>query len=111
MHPLVFIPFIVLGIILGVLAFVLKRKHSEFPDFSVGYHNKKVMENKKKWDYANKVSGNICIIFAATLFVSCALLYCFKAMMAITFTVLFSLSVIAIVCILILPIVLAKRKE
>ena len=49
MNPLVFIPFIVLGIILGVLAFVLKRKHSEFPDFSVGYHNKKVMESKEKY--------------------------------------------------------------
>ena len=31
--------------VLGSLSVVLKKKHTSFPDFRVGYHNKKIMEN------------------------------------------------------------------
>ena len=42
--------YIVFALILGILAFVLKKRHTRFPDFTVGYHDKRVMENKEKWE-------------------------------------------------------------
>lgn len=109
MNPFLLLPFIVLGIILAILAFVLKKKHSAFPDFKVGYHDKRVMENKEKWDYANNLAGNLCAGFAVAFFVLLALLYLFKAGTAAALLILFVLSVIAIGSILFLPIVLSKR--
>lgn len=47
-----FMLYIVFAFILGILSVVLKKKHTQFPDFRVGYHNKKIMENKENWDYA-----------------------------------------------------------
>ena len=38
--------YIVFAFILGILSVVLKKKHTQFLDFRVGYHNKKIMENK-----------------------------------------------------------------
>ena len=70
--------------VLGSLSVVLKKKHTSFPDFRVGYHNKKIMENKEKWDYANNTSGNLCALFAAgSIFVS-AILYLLKAKISTT---------------------------
>ena len=40
-----FMLYIVFAFILGILSVVLKKKHTQFPDFRVGYHNKKIMEN------------------------------------------------------------------
>ena len=45
--------YIVFALILGILAFVLKKRHTRFPDFTVGYHDKRVMENKEKWENLN----------------------------------------------------------
>ena len=42
-----FMLYIVFAFILGILSVVLKKKHTQFPDFRVGYHNKKIMENKE----------------------------------------------------------------
>ena len=36
-----FLIYIVFSFILGILSVVLKKKHTQFPDFRVGYHNKK----------------------------------------------------------------------
>lgn len=33
--------YIVFACVLGILSVVLKKKHTQFPDFRVGYHNKK----------------------------------------------------------------------
>ena len=109
MNPFLLLPFIVLGIILAILAFVLKKKHSAFPDFKVGYHDRREMENKEKWDYAINLAGNFCAGFAVAFFVLSALLYLFKAGTAAALLILFALSVIAIGSILFLPIVLSKR--
>ena len=56
--------YIVFALILGILAFVLKKRHTRFPDFTVGYHDKRVMENKEKWECANHTAGNLCAFFA-----------------------------------------------
>lgn len=44
--------YLVLALILGILAFVLKKKHTSFPDFRVGYHHRELMESAQKWEYA-----------------------------------------------------------
>ena len=57
--------YLVLALILGILAFVLKKKHTPFPDFRVGYHHRELMESAQKWEYANRITGNLCALFAA----------------------------------------------
>lgn len=38
MNIVILMLFIIEGSILGILAFVLRYKHSEYPDFRAGYH-------------------------------------------------------------------------
>ena len=66
------------GIILGILFFVLRCKHSKYPDFRVGYHVEDIMGSEEKWDYANKTAGNLCGIFGIVFFVISALMYCLQ---------------------------------
>lgn len=56
-HFLMFLFYAVYALVLGILAVVLKRKHTQFPDFRVGYHSKKAMESKEKWDRVNTMRG------------------------------------------------------
>lgn len=109
MNALVLAPFVILGIILAVLSFVLKKKHSEFPDFSVGYHHQAVTESKEKWEHANRAAGNLCAGFAAIIFLVCALLCCLNAATETALALLIFVSVIAILCILIVPAKLAQK--
>ena len=71
--------YIVFALILGILAFVLKKRHTRFPDFTVGYHDKRVMENKEKWECANHTAGNLCAFFALVSAIASVLLYLVKA--------------------------------
>lgn len=98
------------GVIFGVLAFVLKRKHSEFPDFRVGYHNEKFMTDKDRWNYANRVTGNICLVSCMVFVVAAVVLYCCKIPLGANLAVFFALSVLTILCALLVPIALVKRK-
>ena len=84
--------YIVFALILGILAFVLKKRHTRFPDFTVGYHDKRVMENKEKWECANHTAGNLCAFFVLVSAIASVLLYLLKASveaMIILFFVLF----------------------
>lgn len=72
MTAILFLTFVPEGAILGILAFLLKYRHSDFPDFRVGYHMGSIMESKEKWDYANQAAGNICGISSAILFAAAA---------------------------------------
>lgn len=98
------------GVIFGVLGFVLKRKHSEFPDFRVGYHNERLMTDKDKWNYANRVTGNVCLVSCMAFVVAAAVLYCCKIPLGANLAVFFALSALAILCALLVPIALVKRK-
>lgn len=98
------------GIIFGVLAFVLKWKHSECPDFRVGYHAEKFMTDKDKWNYANRVTGNICLVSCMIFVAAAVVLYCCKVALGANLAVFFALSVLAILGVLHLPIALVKRK-
>lgn len=98
------------GIIFGVLGFVLKRKHSEYPDFRVGYHDERWMTDKDKWNYANRMTGNICLVSCIVLVAAAVVLYCCKVPLGANLSVFFALSLLAILGALLLPIVLVKRK-
>ena len=98
------------GVIFGVLGFVLKRKHSEFSDFRVGYHDERWMTDKDKWNYANRVTGNICLISFIVFVVAAVVMYCCKVPLGANLIVFFALSLLAILGTLLLPIALVKRK-
>ena len=98
------------GVIFGVLAFVLKRKHSEYPDFRVGYHDEKFMTDKDRWNYANRVTGNICLVSFVVFVVTAVVMYCCKVALGANLIVFFALSLLAILGALFLPIALVKRK-
>ena len=98
------------GVIFGVLGFVLKRKHSEFPDFRVGYHDERLMTDKDKWDYANRITGNICLVSCIAFVAAAVVLYCCKVPLGANLAVFFALSLLAILGALLLPIALVKRK-
>ena len=98
------------GVIFGVLGFVLKRKHSEFPDFRVGYHAEKFMTDKDRWNYANRVTGNICLVACIVFVVTAVVMYCCRVALGANLIVFFALSLLAILGTLLLPIALVKRK-
>ena len=110
MNIFVLLVFIALAVIFGVLAFLLKYKHSEFPDFRVGYHAEKFMTDKDRWNYANRVTGNICLVTYIVFVAAAVILYCCKVALGTNLIVFFALSLLAILGTLLLPIVLVKRK-
>ena len=101
--------YIVFACILGILSVVLKKGHTQFPDFRVGYHNKKIMENKEKWDHANKVAGNLCALFAVGSIVVSAILYLLKANISTTMIIFFIYSITTILVVLVLPVKMSKK--
>ena len=106
----VLVLYIIFAFILGILAFVLKKKHSRFPDFRVGYHNKKIMENKETWEYANNVAGNLCALFAVIDMIVSVILYLIKTNIGTTIIVFFIYSITTILVILVVPVQLSKRQ-
>ncbi len=110
MNLFVLLPFMVFSIILGILAYVLIKKFSIYPDFRIGYHDKRVMESKEKWEYANKTAGKLCALWSAVVFSVSILLYHIKLGNKISLIILFTLCIVAVCSILILPIQLSKRK-
>ena len=88
--------YIVFALILGILAFVLKKRHTRFPDFTVGYHDKRVMENKEKWECANHTAGNLCAFFALISAMASVLLYFVKASVEAMIILFFVLSGVAV---------------
>lgn len=111
MNGLLLLPFLVLAVLLGVLGFVLKYRHSEFPDCRVGYHHKRLMENREAWDYGNRMAGTFCMIFAVILALLCVLLDCLQVRHVVAFLILFTGSLLAVIGILALPILLLKKNK
>lgn len=103
--------YLVFAFILGIISVVLKKKHTQFPDFRVGYHNKKVMENREVWDYANNMAGNLCALLAVIGIVISAILYLLKVKISTSIIIFFVYSVTAILLILVLPVLLPKNNR
>ncbi len=104
-----FLMYIVFAFILGGLSVVLKKKHTPFPDFRIGYHNKKIMKNKENWDYANNVAGNLCALFAVIGVIVSVILYLCKTNINTTIIIFFIYSITTILSILVLPVKLSKK--
>ncbi len=100
--------YIVFGLILGALAVALK-KHTQFPDFRVGYHTKKAMENKEKWDHVNNTAGNLCGMFAAISGILSVILYLLNANARTAVILFFIYSITAVLVVLLLPIRISKK--
>ncbi|MEE0678393.1 MAG: hypothetical protein UCI89_11340 [[Clostridium] leptum] len=101
--------YIVFALILGILAFVLKKRHTRFPDFTVGYHDKRVMENKEKWECANHTAGNLCAFFALVSAIASVLLYLVKASVEAMIILFFVLSGVEVLAVLIFPVRICKK--
>lgn len=101
--------YIIFSVVLGILSVVLKKKHTPFPDFRVGYHNKKVMESKEKWDYANNAAGNLCALFAVIGIIVLAISYLFSVNISISIIIFLVYSITTILVILVLPVQLLKK--
>ena len=101
--------YIVFALILGILDFVLKRRHTRFPDFTVGYHNKRVMENREKWECANHTAGNLCAFFVLVSAIASVLLYLLKASVEAMIILFFVLSGVAVLAVLIFPVRICKK--
>lgn len=104
-----FLIYIVFVCILGILSIVLKKKHTQFPDFSVGYHNKKIMKSKEIWNYANNVAGNLCALSSVVGIVISAIIYILKVNISAALIIFFIYSLTTILLILILPVQLSKK--
>ena len=102
-HFLMFLLYAVYALVFGILAVVLKRKHTQFPDFRVGYHNKKAMESKEKWDRANAISGSLCAVFAVAALIAYFILYLQNANISTMIIAYFVYCAVTIPAVLILP--------
>ena len=102
-HFLMFLFYAVYALVLGILAVVLKRKHTQFPDFRVGYHNKKAMESKEKWDRVNTIAGSLCAVFAVAALIAYFILYWQNANVSTMIIAYFIYCAVTISAVLILP--------
>lgn len=107
---ILFFIYIIEIVIYAVMSYILIVKHSEYPDFSVGYHVKTAIESKEKWDFSNKTAGVLSLIFSIILFI-CAFATLFMHMSKlISVILLLSVSIISIVCTIILPMAFCKSR-
>ena len=102
-HFLMFLLYAVYALVLGILAVVLKRKHTQFPDFRVGYHNKKAMESKEKWDRVNAIAGSLCAVSAVAALIAYFILYLQNANISTMIIAYFVYCAVTIPAVLILP--------
>lgn len=103
--------YFVLAAVLGILAFVLKKKHTPFPDFRVGYHHRKLMESAQKWEYANRITGNLCALFTAVALILAIVLLVVKIDGRLALLSFFFFSFFCIATILALPVLLSKKLD
>lgn len=97
--------------ILGAIAFIVRRKHSEFPDFKIGYHVKEAEADRESWEYANDIAGKICALFAMVFLAAGLFCYIMGLSFIYTFELLLLLTVAAVGCTLCVPVYLLKGTE
>ena len=103
--------YFVLAAVLGILAFVLKKKHTSFPDFRVGYHHRELIESAQKWEYANRITGNLCALFAAVALILAIVLLVVKIEGRLALLLFFFFSFLSVAAILALPVLLSKKLD
>lgn len=103
--------YLLIGILMGITAFVTKKHHSPFMDFRTGYHVNDVMQSKEDWEAANQIAGNICGGFALLFLVAPLVFRWFHVGFAVSLVLLFVLSAVSVLCIVFLPVYIVKRKR
>ena len=103
--------YFVLAAVLGILAFVLKKKHTPFPDFRVGYHHRTLMESAQKWEYANRITGNLCALFTVVAPILAIVLLVVKIDGWLALLSFFFFSFLSVAAILVLPVLLSKKLD
>lgn len=103
--------YLVLALILGILAFVLRKKRTKFPDCRVGYHHKKIMASQQKWEYGNNAAGFLCAVFSAISVILSAVLFFAKVDLYFAVFLFILFSVAAIAAILIVPVQIAGQLD
>ena len=97
--------------ILGAIAFIVRSKHSEFPDFKVGYHVKEAEADRESWEYANDIAGKICALFAMVFLAAGVFCYIMGLSFIYTFELLLLLTAAAVGCTLCVPVYLLKGTD
>lgn len=97
--------------VFGIVALIVKKRRSKFPDLRVGYHVETAQADEKSWEYANETAGKICILAAVLLLT--AGIFCYK--MGTGFNIMFNLLLIisgaAVGSVLFLPAYLLRRPD
>lgn len=74
MSIIIWILYLVTFVIYLIIGIIFWKKHSQYPDFSVGYHAKEAMKNKETWEHANTYVGKQ-FIYVGTAFVLIPIIY------------------------------------
>lgn len=101
--------YLTLSVVLGILAYTLKKKRTKFPDCRVGFHHKAIMESREKWEYGNRLAGNLCAVFSAVGIIIAAILYMVEAGTTVTISAFFIYAFTSIATVLFLPVWLSKK--
>ena len=96
-HFLMFLFYAVYALVLGILAVVLKRKHTQLPDF------REAMESKEKWDRVNTIAGSLGAVFAVAALIAYFILYWQNANVSTMIIAYFIYCAVTISAVLILP--------
>lgn len=110
MHPMLLCLFLLEAILYGMIAYVLCRKHSSYPDTHTGYHMGEAMASQAAWEYANRAAGAVCGAVGVVFLVAGLLLWWLGVGLGLAIGALFLLSILGAVAGVFLPLGLLRRK-
>lgn len=110
MHPALLGLFILEAILYGLIAYVLLRKRTPYPDTRIGYHVGEAMASQSAWEYANRAAGAVCGGVGTVLLAAGLLLWRLEAGLGLAIGALLLLSIWGAVAGVFLPLGLLRRK-
>ena len=110
MHPALLGLFVLEAILYGLIAYVLFRKRTPYPDTRIGYHVGEAMASQSAWEYANRAAGAVCGGVGTVLLAAGLLLWRLEAGLGLAIGALLLLSILGAVAGVFLPLGLLRRK-
>lgn len=111
MHPALLGLFVLEAILYGLIAYVLLRKRTPYPDTRIGYHVGEAMASQAAWEYANRAAGTVCGAVGVVFLAAGLLLWRLRAGLGLAIGALFLLSLLGAAAGVCLPMGLLRRKE
>lgn len=71
---------------------------------------KGAMESKEKWDFSNKTAGILCIVFSVIILISAVITFITDMSRAAILTLFFTVSVTAVIFVILVPAILLKKR-